>query len=591
MAPPHTQVRRRKGVVYRDPKPTTRKPTTRKPRRKNPPKPTKPRIPLLDPSKNFRLKVGIDQGTKNSAAVYSIEDDDQASVHGYGRRSLNTTIASQFDFHIQSRVAVVRDPNSRTGKKWRLVFGSEIEQYEMLALSEDADAVIIDLVKMAIVRPDSSVWSTKEGAAMFRSIKNGHERLMTMLHDLIGEKVEVNVYSVLGEPVRICPIRTLATLTSEFLRYLREVVQKSVMSTYALSKTEGDFVMDMKADIAISVPAVCEDLDIDRLRIALNDAGYPETTCVLSEAKISALFKIIWELTDQGNHVYDLQTQKRKAEAFALKWCNTIMIIVDVGHGTTDLASIRIMGTWPFVEVGEVVPGSGSACGAYRPNILFKIFIEDRHAELLSNLTKEHRTSEGAVLESFSAGFEAAKCRFDPSKMAHTISYKLPSIDGESTIERKISVPTADLIVIFDQWVREISQLLLKQIKKTFDAGYYPSNVRVALSGGGSHSKYLRDYLETRHATIAFSHFEPANHPALAQGNLWALLNKAFCEQEFARASYGVKALVPSNEELHSDLAHHAKPTKKFGPDVQQEMRDRISWRVLKDENICKSRI
>ena len=82
------------------------------------------------------------------------------------------------------------------------------------------------------------------------------------------------------------------------------------------------------------------------------------------------------------------------------------------------------------------------------------------------------------------------------------------------------------------------------------------------------------------------SQFEPGNHPALAQGNLWALLDESSCKQKFARASYGVQAHVQFDEVLHADLSPDAKRSWHYGQNLQKELFDRIIWCVRKDEDI-----
>ena len=603
MAPPYIQpgFRRKKGVAYTISKLTGRLERwsgldSRVPKKaggveKKKAAKTKPkqyRHAILDPSSAWRLKIGIDHGTKNSAACYALRDDGKPSTHGYDMKCLDTALASQFDFNIQSRVAVIKDHRSTTGKKWKLAFGSEINDNEMLALS--GEILVVDLLKMALIDPKSSVWNLKKGNNMLRTIKSGHKIMLELLYRLNGRRHEVNVYSTLDQTVRVCTVDTLAVLAQEFLLYMKDQIQKSVMTRHSFTKKEADFVLQYKTDIALSVPTAWQDMDIDNIRVALNNAGYPETTKLLSEAKNSALFNVIWQLTDRRTQIQNAKQQRKKAEEFAKEWRDSILIIVDIGHGTSDLASIQILGTWPFVQVGEVVPGIGSACGAYWLNILFKTLLRKQYWDLILDLAEKSDISKEAVLEAFSTGFEETKRQFDTPQDTYHIAYKLPLDGGESIVERKFSISRKQMLALFSQWESEISQLIFTQIKKTREGGYGSSKIRVGLSGGGSHSKYLQESLKEKLSkeNIDIGQFEPGNHPALAQGNLWALLDDSFSRQKFARTSYGVKANVPFDENLHRNLVLHARKTPFYGPSVRKEMPNRVVWAFMKDADISQ---
>ena len=471
MAPPHTQPQqqREKGVVYRantkdgklerwSGKSHRVSKKADKPAKGKSAKPKKYRHPLLDPQ--YRLKIGIDHGTKNSSACYIVRDESKPSTNGYDMKSLDTALASQFDFNISSRVAIIKDPNSTTGKGWKLAFDPEIREYENQILSDEV--LVVDLLKMALVDLHSSVWNSEDGASMLTKIMKSHQKALKGLHSLVGGKFEINVYSALDNSVRVCAVDNLAVLTQEFLKHMKDNIQKSVMARHSLTMEEGNFVFKDKTDVAFSVPTSWQDIDIDNIRVALNDAGYPETTTILSEAKNSALFKVVWELTDHGTRVQSHDIQRQKAEEFAKKWQDTILILVDIGHGTTDLASIEIIGTWPFIRVSEVVPGTGSACGAYRLNLAFKIHVQQHHAKMLKELSKKHDVSVAAVLESLAIGFEETKCQFDNSQSEFSVAYRLPFDGGQSTVERRFPLTWQEMAGFFIAWETEISDLLFK---------------------------------------------------------------------------------------------------------------------------------
>jgi hypothetical protein len=160
---------RRKGVAYLVPK----KPT-RPDQKTSTSRPGQYRLPVLDPNQNVRLNIGIDFGTKNSAACYKLKDHSLPTTHGYDIRSLETIMGNHLDLKLDSRVAVVRDTDV-TPNTWRLVSGTDVNEIvERQAAS--GKAVVVDLLKMAIVDRKSGVWRHDQDDGMSEDISNSHDR-------------------------------------------------------------------------------------------------------------------------------------------------------------------------------------------------------------------------------------------------------------------------------------------------------------------------------------------------------------------------------------------------------------------------------
>jgi hypothetical protein len=224
------------------------------------------------------------------------------------------------------------------------------------------------------------------------------------------------------------------------------------MEEYSFTRREAEYVMRYKTEIAISVPTVWEDTDIDFYRSLLADAGYPSTTLILSEAKNAALFKIVWELTSYGTEVGTEEELKRKANKFEKEWKDVLMIGIDIGHGTADLTTLQVGGARPFVRLREVVAGIGSHCVAYQLNVLFKQRFQNQYPQKLDDLSRKYNLPKSTILESLSSGFEQTKTRLDAGRQYFNVMYKLPDrrANGEGYgVSGQIRLIQADMDWIF----------------------------------------------------------------------------------------------------------------------------------------------
>lgn len=112
------------------------------------------------------------------------------------------------------------------------------------------------------------------------------------------------------------------------------------------------------------------------------------------------------------------------------------------------------------------------------------------------------------------------------------------------------------------------------------------------LTGGGSHSSYLLkafrkefqdDYVDVVQA-------EPQGTSSVAQGILGMLADTTFCDDKYARASYGTKFHVPFDKRQHYQIKDQALSAEGFLSAGQKELPDRITWGIKKVRPGPKSR-
>jgi hypothetical protein len=57
------------------------------------------------------------------------------------------------------------------------------------------------------------------------------------------------------------------------------------------------------------------------------------------------------------------------------------LLIIDIIHGTTNLASIKLVQISPYLVIGEMVLGTGSVSGAYSLKLYFSDKISEPHLD------------------------------------------------------------------------------------------------------------------------------------------------------------------------------------------------------------------
>ena len=139
---------------------------------------------------------------------------------------------------------------------------------------------------------------------------------------------------------------------------------------------------------------------------------------------------------------------------------------------------------------------------------------------------------------------------------------------------------------IVNDWCQEIVALIESQIKRTKYQDPDIEYVEVYLSGGGSQSEALqaevRHQLATEDVKISVSD-DSDGRSAVAQGNLWALLDEAqLCHPKYARVSYG----IPLNVKYERANSNHYEARSLRGLTLeyfngQQYLVDSIHWAIM----------
>ena len=143
-----------------------------------------------------------------------------------------------------------------------------------------------------------------------------------------------------------------------------------------------------------------------------------------------------------------------------------------------------------------------------------------------------------------------------------------------------------EISCIVDDWCQEIVSLIESQIERTKNQDPEIEYVEVYLSGGGSQSRALqakvRHHLESEGIKVSVSDAD-SDRSAVAQGNLWALLNEGeLCRPKYARVSYG----IPLDVQYESDNSNHVEAELIHGLSVGRFQGERylvnsIHWAII----------
>jgi hypothetical protein len=103
------------------------------------------------------------------------------------------------------------------------------------------------------------------------------------------------------------------------------------------------------------------------------------------------------------------------------------------------------------------------------------------------------------------------------------------------------------------------------------------------LTGGGSWSAILQEMIasELSSAQVDIVHAEPRDNSAVALGSMYMLLDSTFCNEKFARASFGTKQNVPYDERLHIIMRTQTVIRYNANGSRVRELPDRLTWGVF----------
>ncbi|KAK2788107.1 hypothetical protein FQN52_006944 [Onygenales sp. PD_12] len=224
---------------------------------------------------------------------------------------------------------------------------------------------------------------------------------------------------------------------------------------------------------------------------------------------------------------------------------NTNAVIIDIGGGTVDLITYKIVSTKPF-KIAEACTGTSAKCGATTIDRELHQVMESRYGAAFSGKPREE-ISQGSE---FMNKFEVLKKTFKGSKPGKYKEYHLPllmDVDGDETYEKglqRVKFKSEEIAAMFDKVITPSLNLVCQQMAKTREENRDPINT-IVLCGGMADSEYVYSRFEDFCKEDLKGEVDvivPADSwPAIAKGAaMHGLLSKSMVQSRKCRWSYGI---------------------------------------------------
>ncbi|KAK2776029.1 hypothetical protein FQN53_002888 [Emmonsiellopsis sp. PD_33] len=223
---------------------------------------------------------------------------------------------------------------------------------------------------------------------------------------------------------------------------------------------------------------------------------------------------------------------------------NTNAVIIDIGGGTVDLITYKIISTKPF-KIAEACTGTSAKCGATTIDRELHRVMESRYGAAFSGKPREE-ISQGSE---FMNKFEELKKSFEGCKPGmkkeHSLTL-LMDVEGDETYEKGLQGGeiSEEIAAMFDKVITPSLNLVCQQMAKTREENRDPINT-IVLCGGMADSEYVYSRFEDFCKEDLKGEVDvivPADSwPAIAKGAaMHGLLSKSMVQSRKCRWSYGI---------------------------------------------------
>ncbi|KAJ2988293.1 hypothetical protein NUW58_g4053 [Xylaria curta] len=364
--------------------------------------------------------------------------------------------------------------------------------------------------------------------------------------------------------------RDVVTVISDYLSQL----WKHVLEVIARARGQR-FLSANPLHVVVTVPAIWQDIPIQRMERALDKAGIlskrpgcPDTThTFISEPEAAALASI------HGHRRYD-----------ALEIGQTF-VIADLGGGTVDLISFKVKSTRPELILEEAVEGEGGLCGA--------TFLDQAFLVCLQKKIRRKKLQE-KNLKSWQQMHELERKRITDALWERGIKRKYYNGQPEQRIDlgaqgnRRpyVVLDADDLDNIFNSVYNNISNLIHGQVqailKKT---GNLPEFI--IMNGGFGRCEYIyRKLLEKYESHIEIL-LEANTKPwtAIARGAVLSgaahVKNRVHIQSHISRFSYGWVKKEEFDHRVHDIEDHDTDELTGYSI-----ARDQMEWIILRGDSV-----
>ena len=162
-------------------------------------------------------------------------------------------------------------------------------------------------------------------AKMVEDLKEQHNNAFEAIRKESAHS-QLRTFNPLTGTYEPCTIHSIDCVIREFMKFLLRMAMRHCAKSRNLSAVQVETIFQ-HACVAVSVPTIGQDDgNMDNYLVLLSEAGYPDKTCLLSEAQSSAICCL----------VDDVQKGRRSLDQLRSR----NMAIVDMGGISTDISII-----------------------------------------------------------------------------------------------------------------------------------------------------------------------------------------------------------------------------------------------------------
>lgn len=355
------------------------------------------------------------------------------------------------------------------------------------------------------------------------------------LLEKIGSSGKVKIVDVFTEEATLREFSSIHDILVELLRYQLQVAKKEIWLKSGLARDEVNWVMANRTRIGVSATTAFADPALDKLRFLLGEAGFPDQTTILSEAKSAATYSVI--LLEERSKTLS----HWPGDTIELR--NRIFLVIDIGGGTADVSVVKVLSTTPSLKLREVQPVAACMNGSEALNDIAVSHVRQRFGHHWASVVLNTRREEESLLENIRAQFGKVKHDFDPLDDEVKIFPIFP-VEIERNLRSKcnnsynLAFTVQEVEDIFQMWLSDIISLVKQQLS-LLEADVEAADVPIILTGLGSTPSFIEQHLRAMTGNTVFT-INPTACSSVAFGGYLSMLGSGLAQRNIARFSYGI---------------------------------------------------
>jgi hypothetical protein len=345
---------------------------------------------------------------------------------------------------------------------------------------------------------------------------------------------KVKIVDVFTNQATLREFGSIQDILVELLRYQLQLTKKTIWEISGLDKNQVNQLMATRTRIGVSATTAFGNTPLDDLQYLLGEAGFPEKTTILSEAKSAAIYSVL-RLKEQSETL-------RYGPGGAIDLHNRNFIVVDIGGGTTDVAVVKVLSTTPSQKLREVQPVTACMNGSEALNdIAATCVLQHFGRAWVSEVLNGFNLKEERLLQYIRTRFRTVKKNFDPLDSSSRNQAIFPE-----EIERVLRPYynylnfTVELVQkIFETWLGDIVRLVRQQRSLLEAHAEGAEEVPIILTGLGSSPRFIEQHMRAMIGTTVLT-INPNMCSSVAFGGYLSMLDRDLFQQAIARFSYGI---------------------------------------------------